>query len=167
MNTHTIRNAVFSALRGCLVEIDGWQADVSTKLSLLNRGLCNVYAMETEFETNAERLMSAFVEEWDIRGCDDPILVDLAMRYFDWSNDASQAPWPDTLIEPEADPLDAFDAGTRWIRRKASEEAGDDVIVFSERRDLQWQHLMIRRASETVSKSLAEGKVFPPLFPPE
>ncbi len=163
----TVTNAVFTSLSGCLVEIDGWQAEIDTKQSILLRGMCIVKAVDFDFTKHADRLMTCHVADWDNYACDDPVIVDLAMRYRDWSNDDQHRPWPDTPVEVARDSLTAFYSMMAWITGVRSAEHGEPVMIFSERLDLQHHRAMAEWASEQEAQRQAEGRPRLPLFPPD
>ena len=86
-----ITDPVFTALSGCAVSINGWRADIETKLSILKQGCCVITPIDPANAKEAEELNTAEID--GVRVCIDPILVDLAMRHHDWVNDTDNAPW--------------------------------------------------------------------------
>lgn len=91
-------------LHHCYVTIDGWQADIGTKLSLLLEGVCNVYPVDMEHAAQAEALrQTPCGQDGNILACGHCRLVELAARYWLWSNAEGE---PDQDVEildlPEA-----------------------------------------------------------------
>lgn len=166
-NMSTLTNPVFTALRGCLVEIDGWQADLNTEPSVLLHGLCVVKAVDFGFTAEADRLMRYEAEEGCIRACDDPLLVELAMRHNDWCNDARNAPWPDTLVQVTRDSYAAFRAMEAWIRGTLSVQPAEPVLVFTERLELQFHRALMTLEREESAKRPSQARPRQRLSPPD
>lgn len=104
----TLSNAQFSA-QGCFVTIDGWRADVSSKFSLLLAGLCAPRAVDPGDADKARDLRASPVmdesgEPVGMYACNEPRLVELAVRHWLWSqgNDFADKP-----AEVHADPVAA------------------------------------------------------------
>lgn len=114
-----LSNAIFSAL-GCLVEIDGWSADIDSKRSLLLLGLCNIAAGDPDNQPKADALSTAAVDGDDVLACNEPRLVDLAMRYRDWLDDSAKKEpeeWASTPAEIAPDDAAASLAVLKWIAK--------------------------------------------------
>jgi hypothetical protein len=110
----TLSTATFTPLRGCLLLVDGHEADVSTKLSILREGACRLQCLDDP--DWAESMNTKALAESGIFVCDEPRLVELAMRYHDWRNTEGN------LGEEEAQPLDdraATVAVMQWLARRA------------------------------------------------
>ena len=157
-----VSNPVFTAARGCLVEINGWRADIQTELPLLRLGLCTVTPVDLKNAHEAAELMPRDMDDAD--SCGDPVLFDLAIRYHEWRNDANHAPWPDTPAPMTDHRIDTLYAVRSWCERIASEERGEPVIIFSERRDTRNSYVWCWWASEEEQKRRAEGIPRAPLF---
>jgi hypothetical protein len=114
-----LSHATFSAL-GCLVEIDGWTADIDSKRSLLLLGLCNLAADDADDQPKADALSTAAVDGDDVLACNEPRLVDLAMRYRDWLDDPQKkktADWAATPADIAADDAAASLAVLQWLAK--------------------------------------------------
>lgn len=111
-----IGQATFTATNGCLVDIDGWRADIETKLTMLQQGVCNVSAESFEDSPKAGALMDVGCgDDGMTPGCDNIQLVELALRYFDWVNNSANAPWADTVMAG----LPASEAMQEFVARLA------------------------------------------------
>jgi hypothetical protein len=88
----------------CYVTIDGWPADIETKLSLLMEGVCSVKCQDMEHDEQARALhQTRCGQDKNVFGCNDPRLVELAARYRLWG-DAGGGPDEEVEIldEPAA-----------------------------------------------------------------
>lgn len=100
MSALKLGQATFNALRGCFIEIDGWPANIQTKLALLADGVCNINPENIEDAAKAEELMDSPCGDGTMFACSDIRLLELAAHYFEWSNDEANAPWADTQVDP-------------------------------------------------------------------
>lgn len=107
-----ITEPVFTALSGCLVTINGWRADIETKLSILQQGCCVITPIDPDFADDAEALNTGEIE--GVRVCIDPILVDLAMRHHDWVNNLDNSPWKNTIVAIAESQAQAVRAVMTW-----------------------------------------------------
>lgn len=100
-----LTNATFTAQRGCLIEIDGWPADIETKPALLCDGVCHITALNAADRTKAEDLLiSPCGQDGTVFGCNAPRLVELAARYWLWSQGDDFTEKSETVL---SDPLAA------------------------------------------------------------
>ncbi|MCA1963840.1 MAG: hypothetical protein LDL31_07840 [Prosthecobacter sp.] len=121
----TLSNAHFTA-NGCLVTIDGWMADVSSKLSLIEAGLCSVVALDFQRTEMADALSCAPFGD-GLYACDDPRLVELAARYWDWSNSDGHS-FEDMPVSVITDPVQAAIALQAWLHAHHSDRHGLPVL---------------------------------------
>jgi hypothetical protein len=79
---------------GCWVRVNCVPVTVNTKLRILRQSLC----VATGHRATCEMLNTVPTpEDPEVKACDDPRLVELAMRYYLWSNSGSN--WDPTLQE--------------------------------------------------------------------
>ncbi len=110
-----LSNATFSAARGCLIQIDGFAADIKTKFGLLWQGVCSIVALNPADSDKAEALLiSPCGQDGAVFGCNEPRLVELAARHSAWLNDETNAPWADTTAVP-LEPLEAAMAFQQYL----------------------------------------------------
>ena len=96
-----LSNAIFTAARGCLIQIEGFAADIETKTSLLMQGVCYITALNSADRDKAEVLLiSPCGQDGAVFGRAEPRLVELAARHSAWLNDDNNAPWADTTAVP-------------------------------------------------------------------
>lgn len=100
-----LSDATFST-RGCFVTIDGWRADVSSKLVLICAGLCNVRAEDPNDAGKADELLYSPVGDTGVMACNEPRLVELAARHWSWLNSEAKD-FPDTPADVLTDPVKA------------------------------------------------------------
>lgn len=112
-----IEQVIFSVERGCLVEIDGWLANIETKTAVLRQGVCHVAAVDAGHSPDAEDLLySPCGQDGTVYGCPEPVLVELAMRYAEWMEGRQEgAEEPTAALSPET----AINAVQRWMARQA------------------------------------------------
>lgn len=112
-----IGKVTFSTERGCLVEIDGWLANIETKTEMLKQGVCHVTAVDAAHSPDAEDLLySPCGQDGTVYGCPEPVLVELAMRYAEWQDGREEAAEePAAALPPQA----AVNAMQRWMARQA------------------------------------------------
>jgi hypothetical protein len=111
-----IGKATFTALRGCIVEIDGWQADIETKQAMLADGVCNVRALDLQDQPKADSLMTAVAGDGQTPGCDNLQLLELAAHYYEWSNGGKLESWKDMVFDPLPEKEAAASFGVRLAR---------------------------------------------------
>jgi hypothetical protein len=112
-----IGKVTFSVERGCLVEVDGWTANIETKPAMLKQGVCHVAAVDAAHSAEAEEMLySPCGQDGTVYGCPEPELVELAARYADWLEGRDEA-GDETVsaLRPEA----AVVAVQRWMARQA------------------------------------------------
>lgn len=111
-----LTNATFT-IHSCLVEIDGWMADVSSKWSLIEACCCNVNAMDAENWEKAEDLHYSPVGDTGIYACSYPPLVELAARHWLWTN--GDGPWDDVPVEIKSPLRAAMDLSSLLAESRA------------------------------------------------
>ncbi len=111
-----LSNATFTADRGCLIEIDGFMADIETKTSLLMQGVCSITALSPmNFDKADALLISPCGQDGAVFGCSEPRLVELAARHRAWLDDDAGAPWADTPAAPLETPAAASAALMQYL----------------------------------------------------
>jgi hypothetical protein len=93
-----LTDALFT-LNGCFVSIAGMRAEVSSKWTLLEAGLCNVAAVDPINAGKLEALNDTPFADTGVMVCNEPQLVELAARHWTWLNDDQAAPWDDLKTE--------------------------------------------------------------------
>jgi len=70
-----LSNAIFTADRGCLIQIDGAPADIDTKTSLLWQGVCTIIALDAADRVKVKGLLiSPCGQDGGAFGCNEPRL---------------------------------------------------------------------------------------------
>lgn len=114
-----ITNPDFTPLNGCRVTINGWRADIETKLPILLQCGCVITPIDPDHAEEAQALSTAEIEGVNV--CSDPQLVEIAMKYHDWINTPNSLNWKDSIPTPSENQQDACGFIMEWIAAHQSQ----------------------------------------------